>query len=84
MTLEEATGAQNFILNLIGFHLERIAVHEMMIQENHFPEEQIGYIEHFKEWNNELEELYKKNSLYIRKGELNKVKMSERKEPPKF
>ncbi len=76
MKKEETQGAQWFILKLIGSHLEQMAVHEL--------KNSVDLLNYYKSWNKELEELYKKNSFYIKKGEYDKVEIPERKEPPKF
>ena len=76
MKKEETQGAQWFILRLIGNHLEQIALHEL--------KNSVDLLNYYKSWNKELEELYKKNSFYIKNGEFDKVEIPQRHEPPKF
>ena len=83
MKKEETQGAQWFILKLIGSHLEQIAIHELKMKETN-SETSKGLWNYYIDWNKDLESIYKKNSFYIKNGEFNKVKIPERKEPPKF
>ena len=83
MKKEEAKKVQLFILQLIGNHLEQMAVHELKINDVK-SKTSLDLWNYYKSWNEELEELYKQNSYYIKNGEFNKVKMAERQEPPRF
>ena len=80
---KEAQDAQWFILKLIGSHLEQMAVHELKINDVN-SKTSIDLWNYYKLWNEELEQLYKQNSFYIKNGEYDKVEMPERQEPPKF
>ena len=83
MKEEEAKKVQLFILKLIGSHLEQMAVHELKINDVS-SKTSLDLWNYYDSWNEELEELYKQNSCYIKNGEFDKVKMAERQEPPKF
>lgn len=83
MKKEEAKKAQLFILKLIGSHLEQMAVHELKINDVK-SKTSLDLWNYYKSWNEELEQLYKQNSFYIKNGEYDKVETPERQEPPKF
>lgn len=83
MTNDEAKEVQKFILRLIGDHLEQMAVHELKILETNSGTSRKLW-EYYRNWNKELEALYKKNSFYIKNGELNKVETPMRKTPADF
>lgn len=80
---KEAQDAQWFILKLIGSNLEQMAVHELKINDVN-SKTSIDLWSYYKLWNEELEQLYKQNSFYIKNGEYDKVETPERQEPPKF
>jgi hypothetical protein len=60
-----------------------MAVHELKINDVN-SKTSIDLWNYYKLWNEELEQLYKQNSLYIKNGEYDKVETPERQEPPKF
>lgn len=60
-----------------------MAVHELKINSVK-SKTSIDLWNYYKSWNEELEELYKQNSFYIKNSEFDKVEIPERKEPPKF
>ena len=80
---KEAQDAQWFILKLICSHLEQMAVHELKINDVN-SKTSIDLWNYYKLWNEELEQLYKQNSFYIKNGEYDKVEMPERQEKTKF
>ena len=60
-----------------------MAVHELKINDVN-SKTSIDLWSYYKLWNEELEQLYKQNSFYIKNGEYDKVETPERQEPPKF
>lgn len=84
MESEGAKKTQRFILSLIGSNLEEIAIWKMCIEEKHSLDLAYNMVSYYIDWNQELENEYMKNSMYIKTGYDEAVKFPERKEPPKF
>ena len=80
---KEAQDAQWFILKLIGSHLEQMAVHELKINDVN-SKTSIDLWNYYKLWNEELEQLYKQNSLYIKMANMIKLKRQNDKNRQNF
>lgn len=72
--------AQRFIIRLLESNLDQLK-HWYIKDESDFTRHHAKY---YEKWNTDLNKLYVLNSIHYENGELDKIKMPERRNPPEF
>lgn len=72
--------AQKFINRLLGSNLDQLK-HWYQRDETEFSRYHSKY---YEDWNTDLTKLYIMNVIHYENGELDKIKMPERRNPPEF
>jgi hypothetical protein len=72
--------AQRFIIRLLESNLDQLK-HWYVKGESGFTRHHANY---YEEWNKDLTKLHIMNMIHYENGELDKIKMPERRNPPEF